>query len=226
MRFIRESMPCIASSSLECYTWSKRNNKGMHGMNSIFSEQGVLGLGMTLPESWLGIEALYWQKGIRLAALVIGAYLVTRVVMALIDRYQRLADDTQERTLLVPGGKRIATVATILRNALFVVMVATTLLMVLSELGINITPLLAGAGAAAIAAGFGAQSLLKDLFYGFITLLENPFGLGDTVQVGETVGQVEGMTLRVLKLRDKEGRLHIIPNGEATKVVVYPHKHT
>lgn len=194
------------------------------GMNPIFSDEGILGLGVTLPGTWLGIEAVYWQKGIRLAALIVGAYIVTRVVMALIDRYQRLANDTEERTLLVPNGKRIATIATILRNALFVVMVAITLLMVLSELGVNITPLLAGAGAAAIAAGFGAQTLLKDLFYGFITLLENPFGLGDTIQVGETVGQVEGMTLRVLKLRDKEGRLHIIPNGEATKVVVHPNK--
>lgn len=83
----------------------------------------------------------------------------------------------------------------------------------------DIGPLLAGAGVAGIAIGFGAQSLVKDFISGFFILFENQYSVGDVIQIGTSKGTVEDLDLRTTKLRDVQGRLHIIPNGEI-KVVI------
>jgi small conductance mechanosensitive channel len=87
-------------------------------------------------------------------------------------------------------------------------------LMILRELGLDITPLIAGAGVAGVALGLGAQTLVRDVIGGFLILLEDQFAVGDTIQVGDIGGAVEKMTLRATFLRDMEGTLHVIPNGE------------
>jgi small conductance mechanosensitive channel len=120
--------------------------------------------------------------------------------------------------------QRLTTFLDIIRHGVrwLIVLVAGTL--ILAETGINIGPLIAGAGVVGIAVGFGAQSLVKDLFYGFFILAENQFGLGDVIQVGDDKGpsgQVERMTFRTVTLRDLDGRAHIVPNGEITRVTVY-----
>jgi small conductance mechanosensitive channel len=94
-------------------------------------------------------------------------------------------------------------------------------MMTLQEFGVSIGPLVAGAGVAGVALGFGAQSLVKDVISGFFLLMENQFGVGDIISVDENhVGTVERMTLRITQLRDAEGRAHFIPNGSITRVVV------
>jgi small-conductance mechanosensitive channel len=117
--------------------------------------------------------------------------------------------------------KRVNTLVAIFQSISLVLILLTATLTVLSELGVNIAPLLAGAGVVGIAIGFGAQSLVKDLFYGFFILAENQFGIGDVIQVGESIGLVEKMSFRIVTLRDLDGRAHIIPNGEITKVIVF-----
>ena len=109
---------------------------------------------------------------------------------------------------------RIETLARVFRNsgAIVIVIVAGTL--ILGELGISIAPILATAGVAGVAIGFGAQSLIKDYFTGFFLLLEDQLRQGDVVEVAGKGGLVEEVTLRYVRLRHFEGHVHFVPNGE------------
>jgi moderate conductance mechanosensitive channel len=87
-------------------------------------------------------------------------------------------------------------------------------LMAFREIGLDITPLLAGAGVAGLAIGFGAQSLIKDVIAGFFILMEDQFRVGDVIQAAGVSGQVERMSLRTTIVRDLQGTVHFTPNGE------------
>jgi small conductance mechanosensitive channel len=90
--------------------------------------------------------------------------------------------------------------------------------MVLGEVGINLGPLLAGAGILGVAIGFGSQSLVKDFLAGIFILVEDQFGVGDTVDLGEAVGVVEFVSLRTTRLRSVDGTVWHVPNGEIQRV--------
>ncbi len=90
--------------------------------------------------------------------------------------------------------------------------------MALSELGIDIAPLIASAGIAGVALGFGAQSLVKDFLSGTFMLIEDQFGVGDVVDLGEASGTVERVTLRVTTLRGVDGTVWYVPNGQIVRV--------
>jgi small-conductance mechanosensitive channel len=109
---------------------------------------------------------------------------------------------------------RITTVSRVLRYTATVVVVLVAGMLILGELGISIAPILATAGVAGIAIGFGAQSLIKDYFSGFFMLIEDQIREGDVVEVAGKAGVVEAMTLRYVRLRDGEGYVHFVPNGE------------
>ncbi len=109
---------------------------------------------------------------------------------------------------------RVETLARVFRNAAAVVIVIVAGTLVLGELGISIAPILATAGVAGVAIGFGAQSLIKDYFNGFFLLLDDQVREGDVVEVAGKAGLVEEVTLRYVRLRDFEGHVHFVPNGE------------
>ena len=92
------------------------------------------------------------------------------------------------------------------------------MLLVLGQLGFNISPLLASAGVVGLAVSFGSQSLVRDFVTGFFLQLEHQFALGDVIRIGAVEGTVENITLRLVYLRDATGALHIIPNGQITQV--------
>jgi small conductance mechanosensitive channel len=96
-------------------------------------------------------------------------------------------------------------------------------LMILQEAGVPIAPLLGGAAVFGLAVAFGAQNLIRDYFYGFVILLENQYKLNDVVRIGDRSGQVEKITLRMTVLRDQEGNVHFLPNGEITAVTNMTH---
>jgi len=129
-----------------------------------------------------------------------------RVLRALNDQMGRAKPDPEER-------KRIETLMRVFRYIASVVIGAVTIMLVLSEMGISIAPILATAGVAGLAVGFGAQSLVKDYFTGFVMLLEDQIRVGDLVEVGGKTGAVEEVTLRYVRLRDVEGAVHYVPNG-------------
>lgn len=162
-----------------------------------------------------------WEKSFRVIGILLLSYVTLRFLLMAVEKYRQLAIRNTEDPVLDAQGKRAQTLTAILRNIAIVTVMITMMFILLAEIGINIAPLLAGAGIAGIAIGFGAQSLVKDLFYGFFILAENQFSIGDVIQVGDSTGLVEQMTLRTVLLRDLDGRVHIIPNGEVNKVIVY-----
>ena len=114
--------------------------------------------------------------------------------------------------------KRVGTLARVFRYVFSVVLTIVTIMLVLSEIGISIAPILAAAGVVGLAVGFGAQSLVKDFFTGFFLLLENQVRQGDIVEVAGKSGCVEEVTLRYIRMRDYEGNVHFVPNGTITSV--------
>jgi moderate conductance mechanosensitive channel len=113
---------------------------------------------------------------------------------------------------------RAQTLAQVLRSIATAVIWSIALLTVLGEVGVDLAPLIAGAGIAGVALGFGAQSLVKDFLTGFFMLVEDQCGIGDIVDVGEAEGVVEGVSLRVTRVRDVSGTLWHVPNGQIERV--------
>jgi small-conductance mechanosensitive channel len=116
------------------------------------------------------------------------------------------------------GKSRLATVLPLLRITLQIAIIVLTALLGLAQLGFNITPLLAGAGVVGIAVGFGAQALVKDVVSGIFFLLDDAFRLGEYIDVGGTLGTVEKISIRSLRLRGARGPIHIVPYGEIQKL--------
>ncbi|MEW6094794.1 MAG: mechanosensitive ion channel family protein [Chloroflexota bacterium] len=109
---------------------------------------------------------------------------------------------------------RLKTLVQLGRNVVYALVLLVAVLMILDTLQINIAPLVASAGVAGLAISLGAQTLIKDFIGGVLILAENQFTEGNVIQVGEISGTVERITLRVTYLRDLEGKLHVVPNGE------------
>lgn len=114
--------------------------------------------------------------------------------------------------------RRLQTLSSIFSGVAQSVIFFIGMMTLLQQLHVNVTPILASAGVVGIAVGFGAQSLIKDLFSGFLILLEDQFSVGDTVKIGEFAGAVEQITLRATRLRGLDGSLTTIPNGAISTV--------
>jgi small-conductance mechanosensitive channel len=114
--------------------------------------------------------------------------------------------------------QRAKTMGDLLKSVITGVLVAVFGTMILSQLGVDIAPIIASAGIIGIALGFGAQSLVKDFLSGVFMIFEDQYGVGDVVDVGEAIGTVEAVTLRVTRLRDLEGTVWYVPNGEILRV--------
>jgi len=143
----------------------------------------------------------------------VGSILLIRLLRAVADRIPRLMPAGKE-PVITEREKRANTVASLLRTVGTTLVVIVAVMMVLREIGLDITPLIAGAGVAGLAIGFGAQSMVRDVIAGFFILLEDQFHMGDVIRAAGVSGQVEQMTLRMTIVRDLQGTVHFIPNGE------------
>ena len=114
--------------------------------------------------------------------------------------------------------QRAKTLGSILRSAATAVIYTIAVLMALGEFDVNLGPLIAGAGIAGIALGFGAQSIVRDFLSGFFMLVEDQYAVGDIIDVGEAAGVVENISLRTTQVRDVQGTLWYVPNGEIHRV--------
>ena len=114
--------------------------------------------------------------------------------------------------------QRINTLFRILRNFISIAILIIVIMLILSELGIEIGPLIAAAGVVGLAVGFGAQTLVKDIITGLFIILEGQITIGDIVEVAGHSGRVEAITIRTVRLRDVNGHLHVIPFSEVTTV--------
>jgi len=154
------------------------------------------------------------SHGIKIAAILVGAYLVRRFAGVLIDKIIRKAIVADHFLTPEAEKKREDTLISVFSGTFRVIIWAAVILMVISELGINIGPLLAGAGVIGLAIGFGAQYIIRDFFTGLFIILENQFRVGDVLCLGDICGTVENINLRMTVLRDVDGTVHHIPNGE------------
>ena len=160
-------------------------------------------------------EILLWLRtsGLRILVIGVGSILLIRLLRVAADRIPRLMPAGKE-PVITEREKRAHTVASLLRTAGTTLVVIVAVMMVLREVGLDITPLIAGAGVAGLAIGLGAQSLIRDVIAGVFILLEDQFHVGDVLQAAGVNGQVEQMTLRMTVVRDLQGTVHFIPNGE------------
>lgn len=171
--------------------------------------------------SILGLESLkelmlFSQTALHILLILALAWGLLRVsgkAIRMLKEYLRGQADNNLEEL-----KRIETLSRVFRYTASVIIYVVAGMVVLSELGISIAPILATAGVLGIAIGFGAQSLVKDYFNGFFMLLENQVRQGDVVEAGGKSGLVEEVTLRHIRMRDYDGHVHFIPNGIVTTV--------
>ncbi|MGE5475400.1 MAG: mechanosensitive ion channel domain-containing protein [Bacteroidales bacterium] len=153
---------------------------------------------------------------ISISAVLLGALVVWELVSGAIERYLAATDGDGNA---VQRSARIRTLLPLARNALFIVLVVMVALIVLSELGVNIAPLLAGAGVVGVAVGFGSQTLVKDVITGAFILFEDTMAVGDVVKLDAHAGVVEAMSIRTIRLRDSNGAVHTIPFSSVGSVV-------
>ncbi len=160
-------------------------------------------------------EILFWLKssGLRVLAILIGSLLLIRLLRAVSNRIPQMMP-AEEGPSITEREKRARTIASLVRTVGTSLVLLIVVLMLFREVGVDITPLLAGAGVAGLAIGFGAQSLIRDVISGFFLLMEDQYHVGDVIRAAGVSGQVERMTLRMTIVRDLHGVVHFIPNGE------------
>lgn len=175
-------------------------NNWYHGLLNTLTDQ----------ETWenLGVTA------IRIALIIIISKLIIWLVHKTLDRIvlERASKHSPSQA------RRMTTVGKLVKNVATYIMYFIGMLLMLSEVGINLGPLLAGAGVVGIAIGFGAQSLVKDILTGFFIILEDQFAVGDVIQTGTFKGTVEVIGLRTTKILSWTGEVHMIPNGMINEV--------
>jgi len=172
-------------------------------------------MGQELESWWHGIAEIA-SSGYRILIILAVAWLAVWLLHRAIWEFRvRIISRMDDRESI----KRAETLGRVFRYTASVVVGLIAIMLVLSEIGVSVAPILGAAGVAGLAIGFGAQSLVKDYFTGFFLLLENQIRQGDVVKIGDHAGLVEEVTLRFVQLRDYEGNVHFVPNGTITTVI-------
>lgn len=175
-------------------------------------------------EVW-GVDAIVWFYGGQIGSRLISAVAtigIAVIIAAAIWEASNALMDRQINTLSRDGhyarAARLRTFQPMLRTALLCLIATVVGLTALSEIGVNVAPLLAGAGIVGIAIGFGSQKLVQDLITGLFLLLENTVQVGDTVSVSGLTGVVENVSIRTIRLRAGDGAVHIVPFSAVTTI--------
>lgn len=163
------------------------------------------------------------DHGPRLLGCIVGMAFLLWLARRLERRLITLGVTSSQRGSSRERESRTRTVVSVFRNSASTAVVITGTVLLLNELGVNVAVLMGGAAVFGLAVAFGAQNLIRDYFCGFVILLENQYKLNDVVQVGQIAGQVERITLRMTVLRDLEGNVHFLPNGQIASVCNMTH---
>ncbi|WP_051608976.1 mechanosensitive ion channel family protein [Fodinicurvata fenggangensis] len=178
---------------------------------------------LVLLQVW-GAEPFVWlatDAGSGLLGTIMSILLILAVALVVWEIFSVVAEKQLRRQAESENSQRIQTLLPLMRNALRIVLVVMVALIVLAELGLNIAPLLAGAGVIGLAVGFGAQTLVQDIITGVFILLEDSMGVGDVVTLGTHTGTVEKLTIRTIQLRDLEGNVHTLPFSQVSTIQNY-----
>lgn len=156
--------------------------------------------------------------GVKILLIAIGTYILNKFLKRTIDKIVRIAVVADKYLSKQAEEKREDTLISIFTWASRIIILFIATLMILQEFGIQIGPILAGAGIIGLAVGFGGQYLIRDIISGFFIILENQYRIGDIVKFDGTGGLVEDISMRMTTLRDLDGTVHHIPHGEIKKV--------
>jgi small-conductance mechanosensitive channel len=162
-------------------------------------------------------QGLEWlaTSGLRIVLILVAMLIAARLAKGLIPRFSRVFEGAAQTPA---EKKRVDTLTHVIRDAARILILIVGGLMIMSEVGLDMKPLLAAAGIGGLAVGFGAQNLVKDVITGFFILLENQIRVGDVVEVAGVSGLVEQVGLRIITLRDLSGNVYVVPNGMVDKV--------
>jgi moderate conductance mechanosensitive channel len=161
------------------------------------------------------VQSFLLSTPLQISAIAFGIYLLIRISNLLIDRFSGFLK-ARDFAMLKPYQRlelRVSTVSQVLKNVTAIALIGLGTLAILSAIGFDLIPLLAGAGIVGIAISFAAQGLIKDVINGFLIILEDQYAVGDMIMVGELRGLVENMNLRITQIRNNEGQLITIPNS-------------
>lgn len=157
----------------------------------------------------------FFSSGIKILAIIISGYIIYSVFKRFGEKW--IEKITEKRYEIRDGEairKRTRTLYELLISSLKIITIFTGFFMILDELGVNIAPLLTGAGIVGVAIGFGSQTLVKDYISGLFILVEDQFRKGDMVKIGNVEGKIEDFNLRRTVIRDDNDNLHYIPNNQ------------
>jgi len=158
------------------------------------------------------------ERILRISLILIGAWIVKKIIYSTTRRLNKFIKKTPLETISQKR-QRVKTLTSLLQATSGLVVNGLTLLLILSEFNVDITPLLTGVGILGLAVGFGARSLIADFIAGFFILLENQFNIGDEVNLGNNwQGRVIKLSLRTTTLKNKKGEIYIIPNSQIKAV--------
>ena len=161
----------------------------------------------------IGVD--FAKASLRIALIIGIAYLGLRLLRVAFNRLETLLNRAAAAAEVTPGAasKRVLTLMSVLWTIVVGLVWFVVVLMTLGQIGVNVTPVLAGAGIVGLAIGFGAQNLVKDLVSGFFLILENQVRVGDVAIINGTGGLVEAISFRTIVLRDEAAVIHVFPNG-------------
>lgn len=198
----------------------KRANKYLPIFEKIIKLTIIFSLLVFILEIW-GVQSLLLIQSPLGQAIIKSLFVIICVLALAIFVWEMFCSwvDLQLEEKLDPDNARMRTLLPLAKNALMVVLIITTILIILSELNIEIAPLLAGAGVIGLAIGFGAQTLVKDVITGIFILVENTIEVGDFIEAAGHSGVVQSMTIRTLRLRDASGCVHTIPFSEVNTIM-------
>jgi len=168
----------------------------------------------------ISIGRMFTRSALSIVFILLLSFITWQLIKARIDQKlkEEMPEDDEAAEEGGAGGSRMGTLLVLLRKFVLAVMFVIVALIILASLGINIGPLIAGAGVIGLAIGFGAQTLVKDIIAGVFFLIDDAFRVGDFIETGSTKGSVEHISLRSLRLRNARGPVHTIPFGSMDTV--------
>jgi small conductance mechanosensitive channel len=207
-------------------TLEQRANRYLPVFSAIISAVVYAFAALAILQAW-NVAAFSWLDSdlgrrvttslISIGTVILVALMVWELFSSAVERYLNAVDQDD---IPVARSARARTLLPLLRTAMMVVILLFVTLIILSQIGVDIAPLLAGAGVVGLAIGFGSQALVKDVITGLFILIEDTLAVGDVVDVGKGhLGVVEAISIRSIRLRDGAGALHAIPFSEVSSVI-------
>lgn len=174
---------------------------------------------VTNPEFARTLLNWFLTSGLRILLIIVVTFVILKIIYRLIDGLEsRIAARSGAFESALETGRRLTTITNLLKSLVFIILFAIAAMIVLREIGVDIAPIIAGAGIMGLAVSFGAQNLVRDIISGFFMIMEDQVRVGDVAVVNGTGGTVEELNFRTIVIRDLEGTVHVFPNGAVTEL--------